>query len=57
MVKNVIILFHSSSPLNHLNTFGYVLVRFEDDEMERQENPIYGNICLEGGGRSSSQIQ
>ncbi|XP_021335024.2 uncharacterized protein isoform X2 [Danio rerio] len=24
--------------------------RFEDDEMERQENPIYGNICLEGGG-------
>ncbi|XP_043107130.1 putative uncharacterized protein DDB_G0271982 [Puntigrus tetrazona] len=24
--------------------------RFEDDEMERQENPIYGNICLDGGG-------
>ncbi|XP_057177256.1 uncharacterized protein LOC130546155 [Triplophysa rosa] len=24
--------------------------RFEDDEMERQENPIYGNICLEVGG-------
>ncbi|XP_016336915.1 broad-complex core protein [Sinocyclocheilus anshuiensis] len=24
--------------------------RFEDDEMERQENPIYGNICLEAGG-------
>ncbi|XP_051541232.1 uncharacterized protein LOC127433400 [Myxocyprinus asiaticus] len=23
--------------------------RFED-EMERQENPIYGNICLDGGG-------
>ncbi|XP_050976125.1 protein Son isoform X1 [Labeo rohita] len=23
--------------------------RFEDDEMERQENPIYGNICLDGG--------
>ncbi len=34
------------------NTFGYVLCRFEDDEMERQENPIYGNICLDG--RSSS---
>ncbi|XP_051972449.1 uncharacterized protein LOC127636097 isoform X2 [Xyrauchen texanus] len=24
--------------------------RFEIDEMERQENPIYGNICLDGGG-------
>ncbi|XP_077098829.1 uncharacterized protein LOC143749970 isoform X2 [Siphateles boraxobius] len=24
--------------------------RFEDDEMERQENPIYGNICIDGGG-------
>ncbi|XP_016381417.1 splicing regulatory glutamine/lysine-rich protein 1-like [Sinocyclocheilus rhinocerous] len=24
--------------------------RFEDDEVERQENPIYGNICLDGGG-------
>nr|XP_055064503.1 uncharacterized protein LOC129446981 [Misgurnus anguillicaudatus] len=24
--------------------------RFEDDEMERKENPIYGNICLEVGG-------
>ncbi|ROL54392.1 Nectin-4 [Anabarilius grahami] len=24
--------------------------KFEDDEMERQENPIYGNICIDGGG-------
>ncbi|XP_051539725.1 uncharacterized protein LOC127432552 isoform X2 [Myxocyprinus asiaticus] len=24
--------------------------RFENNEMERQENPIYGNICLDGGG-------
>lgn len=43
-------------PQPYVNIFWLLLCRFEDDEMERQENPIYGNICLDGGGRFSSQI-
>ncbi|KTF94519.1 hypothetical protein cypCar_00002266 [Cyprinus carpio] len=31
--------------------------RFEDDEMERQENPIYGNICLDGGGAFEMSLE